>query len=66
MEKALKFKVGDWVIWTLDGDIGLVEDVNPNDDEAYFITWYIEQAASGWHEGCNQLELLGGCNGILL
>jgi len=66
MEKVLKFKVGDWVIWTLDGDIGLVEEVNPNDYEPYLILWHIDPRASGWHEGCNQLELLGGCNGILL
>jgi len=66
MTKKLKFKVGDWVIWTLDGDIGLVEQVNPGDQEPYFIMWHIEEAASGWHESCNQLELLGGCDGILL
>jgi hypothetical protein len=67
MVEKLKFKVGDWVIWTLDGDIGVIEEIALDDahPEPYYISWYIEPGASGFHEECNQLELLGGHNGVL-
>ena len=65
MQRELKFKVGDWVIWTLDGDIGIVEEAVSGADEPYRIVWKFDPAASGWHECCKQLELLGGRHGIL-
>jgi hypothetical protein len=68
MEQELRFRVGDWVIWTFDGDIGIVTDVSVgvNDSEPFFIDWKIEPGASGWHKDCNMLELLGGDDGRVL
>ena len=49
------FKIGDFVLWTLDGDIGTVVDIDwsqrkSNDDLApYYIEWLIKPNQSGWH-----------------
>ena len=59
-EANLKFQESDYVIWTLDGDIGLITHVAHGSDEPYFIEWFIEPSASGWHEEVSILELLGG------
>ena len=44
------FKIGDHVLWLLDGDIGLVVDVDhPLADEPFKAAWYMNPAQSGWH-----------------
>ena len=49
------FKIGDFVLWTLDGDIGTVVDIDwsqreSNDDlTPYYIEWLINPNQSGWH-----------------
>lgn len=57
--KSPELKVGDLVQWTLDGDIGIVTKVDPEeindrgkpeeDREPYFIRWTQEPGSSGWH-----------------
>jgi len=60
VETDLKFQESDYVVWTLDGDIGIITHVARGSDEPYFIEWFIDPGASGWHEEVNILELLGG------
>tara|TARA_R100000008_G_C3555453_1_gene152915 strand:+ start:319 stop:543 length:225 start_codon:yes stop_codon:yes gene_type:complete len=58
----LELKVGDLVTWAPDGDVGIVTridqdeqeravaNLNPQEDyEPYYIRWFKDPKASGWH-----------------
>ena len=59
MKNLELFKVGDLVLWTPDGDIGIVTKVDLDERdtyekleearEPYFIRWRDDPKASGWH-----------------
>ena len=51
------FKIGDYVLWIPDGDIGLGVDVDHfNADEPFNIEWYINPSQSGWHSAFGALS----------
>lgn len=59
----LEFKVGDLVGWSGDGDIGIITEIDPDCDpwdatEPYYIQWFKEPTASGWHTLDDYLILL--------
>ena len=72
MKRQIKtLKVGDLVLWQPDGDIGVVTDVNEHevryqaegtegaeDYEPYWVQWFNDPDASGWHDYCPMLSLL--------
>ena len=73
MDDTTDFEIGDHVLYLLDGDVGVVTDVNPNaltDDrfrpEPYYVEWYIIPAQSGWTSAFDSRDeervmvLLGG------
>ena len=48
------FKVGDYVLYILDGDIGIVSEVDHSNahgyrPEPYYIKWFLHPEQSGWH-----------------
>ncbi len=48
------FKVGDHVLYILDGDIGIVSEVDHSNahgsqPEPYYIKWFLHPEQSGWH-----------------
>tara|TARA_R100000005_G_C4792746_1_gene88656 strand:+ start:154 stop:378 length:225 start_codon:yes stop_codon:yes gene_type:complete len=60
--KILELKVGDLVTWAPDGDVGIVTKIDqdeqeravtsedPHEDyEPYYIRWFKDPRASGWH-----------------
>ena len=69
--ERLEFQIGDFVLYLLDGDIGVVTDVDPmltgdGCDEPYHVEWYVDGDSSGWHSafhtttGERVMTLLGG------
>ena len=64
-------KVGDLVLWEPDGEMGVVTDVNEHevryqtedtegveDYEPYWIQWFNDPGANGWHDYSPMLSLL--------
>jgi hypothetical protein len=60
--KIIELKIGDLVTWSPDGDIGIVTKVDQGervrartdldsqeDYEPYYIRWFKDPKASGWH-----------------
>ena len=72
MDDTIDFEIGDHVVYLLDGDIGMVADIDysrgqdKRRDEPYYIEWYISPAQSGWHSAFHSehdervMVLLGG------
>ncbi len=48
-KKDLSFQIGDFVLYLLDGDVGLILDVDPGSEEPYNVKWYMHPGQSGWH-----------------
>tara|TARA_R110000824_G_scaffold202745_4_gene386957 strand:+ start:609 stop:833 length:225 start_codon:yes stop_codon:yes gene_type:complete len=50
-DAAREFKVGDYVMFIEDGDIGVVVEIDddPTAPEPYNIEWHFEPNQSGWH-----------------
>jgi endo-beta-N-acetylglucosaminidase D len=49
-----EFQIGDHVLYILDGDIGIVSDVDYSNRshvglEPYYIEWFLHPEQSGWH-----------------
>ena len=57
LERSRDLKIGDLVTWAPDGDIGVVtkvdmscyEDRDPDRDEPYWVQWFDDPDANGWH-----------------
>ena len=54
MDDTTDFKIGDHVLYLLDGDIGVITDVDHSygarlGREPYYVEWYIHPQSSGWH-----------------
>lgn len=49
------FEIGDHVLYILDGDIGVVADIDHGRDftgncpEPYYVEWYFHPEQDGWH-----------------
>ena len=71
-DDTIDFEIGDHVLYLLDGDVGVVTDVDHgdrgHDHEPYYVEWYIDPVASGWHSAFHSefesrvMVLLGGQN----
>jgi heat shock protein HspQ len=49
------FEIGDHVLYVLDGDIGVIADIDHGRDptgnrpEPYYVEWYLHPEQDGWH-----------------
>lgn len=64
------FKVGDYVLYILDGDVGIITDVDHANGggyrpEPYYIEWFIHPEQSGWHSPLSaddEMEVMLRCD----
>lgn len=43
------YKVGDYVLWILDGDIGKIVEVDHSCEEPFKVEWFLTPSQSAWH-----------------